>query len=138
MVFWLIGAIDGHAKNCSIQLRPGGRFILAPLYDVISAQPIVDDGRISHNRFKLAMSVGDNNRYQIMQMARRHFDQSARTAGLPKGAVEQLCSELEAAMPQALETITGLADNTVPASLIESILAGVETRREALLALSAR
>ncbi len=138
MVFWLIGAIDGHAKNCSIQLRPGGRFILAPLYDVISAQPIVDDGRMSRNRFKLAMSVGDNNRYQIMQMARRHFDQSARTAGLPKGAVEQLCSELEAAMPQALETITGLADNTVPASLIESILAGVETRREALLALSAR
>lgn len=133
MIFWLIGATDGHAKNFSIQHRPGGRFVLAPLYDVISAQPIVDAGRISHNRYKLAMSVGDNNRYQITQISRRHFEQSAEAAALPKGSVNQLCDELEAAIPDALETVAGLADNTVPASLIESIAGGVQARREALL-----
>ncbi len=133
MIFWLIGATDGHAKNFSIQHRPGGRFVLAPLYDVISAQPIVDSGRISHNRYKLAMSVGDNNRYQIGQISRRHFEQSAEAAGLPKGTVDRFCDELEAAIPDALETIGGLADNTVPVALIESISAGVRARREALL-----
>lgn len=133
MIFWLIGATDGHAKNFSIQHRPGGRFVLAPLYDVISAQPIVDSGRISHNRYKLAMSVGDNNRYQIGQISRRHFEQSAEAAGLPKGTVDRFCDELEAAIPDALETIGGLADNTVPAALIESIASGVQARRGALL-----
>tara|TARA_R110000868_G_scaffold202532_1_gene450232 strand:- start:634 stop:1944 length:1311 start_codon:yes stop_codon:yes gene_type:complete len=133
MIFWLIGATDGHAKNFSIQHRPGGRFVLAPLYDVISAQPIVDNGRLSHYRYKLAMSVGDHNRYQIGQISRRHFEQSAEAAGLPKGTVDRFCDELEAAIPDALETIGGLADNTVPAALIESIAGGVQARRGALL-----
>lgn len=133
MIFWLIGATDGHAKNFSIQLRPGGRFILAPLYDIISTQPIVDDNRIAHNKFKLAMSVGDNNHFQITHIARRHFEQSADTAGLPHGTVEQICAELEAAIPAALETIDALADNIIPARLIESISAGIKARRDALL-----
>jgi serine/threonine-protein kinase HipA len=42
IVFWLLGATDGHAKNFSIFLLPGGRFRLTPLYDVMSAQPNVD------------------------------------------------------------------------------------------------
>ncbi|MCR9078555.1 MAG: HipA domain-containing protein [Hyphomonadaceae bacterium] len=133
MAFWLIGATDGHAKNFSIQLRPGGRFVLAPLYDIISAQPIVDDGRIAHNRYKLAMSVGDNNRYQIMQISKRHFEQTAETAGLPKGTVDQLCEELDAAILRALGAIRELADNTVPEALIESISSAVRTRREQLV-----
>ena len=37
IVFWLLGATDGHAKNFSIFLLPGGRFRLTPLYDVMSA-----------------------------------------------------------------------------------------------------
>ncbi len=133
MVFWLIGATDGHAKNFSIQLRPGGRFVLAPLYDIISAQPIVDDGRIAHNRYKLAMSVGQGNRYQVMRISRRHFDQTAEAAGLPRGTVEQLCGELDAAIPRALDAIAKLADNIVSEALIESISSGVRTRREQLV-----
>jgi serine/threonine-protein kinase HipA len=34
VVFWLLGATDGHAKNFSIFLGPGGRFSATPLYDV--------------------------------------------------------------------------------------------------------
>lgn len=133
MVFWLIGATDGHAKNFSIQLRPSGRFVLAPLYDIISAQPIVDDGRIAHNRYKLAMSLGDNNRYQIMQISKRHFEQTAEAAGLPKGAVDQLCEEMDAAIPGALDAIANLAENTVSEAMIERISSGVQARREQLL-----
>jgi len=31
VLFWLLGATDGHAKNLSIRLSPGGRFGLAPV-----------------------------------------------------------------------------------------------------------
>ncbi|MEJ2524392.1 MAG: type II toxin-antitoxin system HipA family toxin [Desulfuromonadales bacterium] len=38
-LFWVLGAIDGHAKNFSIFLAPGGAFQLTPAYDVMSAYP---------------------------------------------------------------------------------------------------
>jgi serine/threonine-protein kinase HipA len=39
IIFWMLGATDGHAKNFSIRLAPGGRFRLTPLYGIISTQP---------------------------------------------------------------------------------------------------
>ncbi len=42
MVFqWLTGATDGHAKNFSIYLLPGGSYRLTPFYDIISAFPVL-------------------------------------------------------------------------------------------------
>jgi len=45
VLFWMLRAIDGHAKNFSLFLNPGGRFQLTPLYDVLSAWPVI--GRAS-------------------------------------------------------------------------------------------
>lgn len=33
ILFWLMGATDGHAKNFSIFLKPGGRFSPTPFHD---------------------------------------------------------------------------------------------------------
>lgn len=38
IVFWLLATMDGHAKNFSIFLTPGG-FKTTPLYDVTSVAP---------------------------------------------------------------------------------------------------
>lgn len=124
VIYWLLGATDGHAKNFSIALQPGGGFWMTKLYDVLTVQPVVDDRRIGQNRFKLAMSVGDNNRYQVNQIARRHFEQTAAAAGLPKGTLDMVQAELNAAIPPALDTLGELAGNTIPEALINSI-AGV-------------
>ena len=64
IIFWLLGATDGHAKNFSMFLSPGGRFRMTPLYDVLTAQPSLDDGQIPRKKFKLAMSVGTNRHYR--------------------------------------------------------------------------
>ncbi len=39
VLFWMLRATDGHAKNFSIFLRPGGTYELSPLYDVLSCLP---------------------------------------------------------------------------------------------------
>ena len=44
IVFWLLAATDGHAKNFSVFLYPGGGFELTPLYDVLSTQHLFDAG----------------------------------------------------------------------------------------------
>ncbi|RWD34912.1 MAG: type II toxin-antitoxin system HipA family toxin, partial [Mesorhizobium sp.] len=46
IIFWLLGATDGHAKNFSIFLSPGGGYRMTPLYDVLSAQPSLDTDQI--------------------------------------------------------------------------------------------
>ena len=46
ILFWLIGATDGHAKNFSVFLSPGGGFRLTPFYDVLSAQQAFDANQI--------------------------------------------------------------------------------------------
>ena len=37
LLFWLLAAIDGHAKNFSLFVLQGGRYRMTPLYDVLSA-----------------------------------------------------------------------------------------------------
>ena len=44
LAFWLLAATDGHAKNFSLFHQRGGGFRLTPLYDVLSAWPIIGDG----------------------------------------------------------------------------------------------
>jgi len=84
IVFWLLGATDGHAKNFSIYLLPAGRFHLTPLYDIMSAQPYVDAGQLQHNKMKMAMAVGSKRHYVINTITDRHFMQTGRDCGSPE------------------------------------------------------
>lgn len=58
ILFWLIGATEGHAKNFSIALMPGGRFRMTPIYDVLTVQPSLDAGALQINDMSLAMRAG--------------------------------------------------------------------------------
>ena len=89
IVYWLLGATDGHAKNFSICLAPGARFWLTPLYDVMSAQPSVDAGRIRKNKMKLSVAVGNNRHYVIDTIAPRHFLQSSAQCGVSATIVQK-------------------------------------------------
>jgi serine/threonine-protein kinase HipA len=82
ILFWLIGATDGHGKNFSVFLKPEGRYGLTPFYDILSAQPAFDKRQIPNNKYKLAMSVGKSRHYRILEVVGRHFVQSGREAGL--------------------------------------------------------
>ena len=57
---YLVGAPDAHAKNYSVLFGEDGSVTLAPLYDVASAYPYIDD--VAHTKFRLAMSIGGENR----------------------------------------------------------------------------
>lgn len=128
IVFWLLGAIDGHAKNFSLFLLPGGRFRLTPLYDVMSAQPNVAAGQIRHNRMKLAMAVGEKRHYVIDTIMPRHFVQTAERSGVPGAMVKGIFDELQETAPRALTQVTGSLPRDFPEALTASIAGGVECR----------
>lgn len=82
IIFWLIGATDGHAKNFSLFLRPGGGFKLTPIYDVLSVQGAIDRGQLNQKSARLAMCAGTNRHYRMSEVTGRHFVQTAQSAGL--------------------------------------------------------
>jgi len=121
IVFWLVAATDGHAKNFSIFLFPGGRFRMTPLYDVMSAQPSYAQGRIRRNQIKQAMAIGDNRHYVANEILPRHFAQSAKAAGISTQQIQQLLHDLEQNVPSALERAVTAMPDGFPARIAEPI-----------------
>jgi len=128
IVFWLIGATDGHAKNFSIFLSPGGRFHLTPLYDVISAQPSVDSKQILWRQFRLAMAFGAKPHYQIRQIASRHFFQTAGQAGVGKEVIGSIVEELLGRATTAVDSVLSKLPRNFPDPIATSIAAGIKRR----------
>ncbi|RQH07145.1 type II toxin-antitoxin system HipA family toxin [Paraburkholderia dinghuensis] len=119
IAFWMLAAPDGHAKNFSIRLLPGGRFQLAPLYDVMSIWPVEGDGgnQWSWHKATLAMAVwGRARHYRMRDVKRAHFDATAqlchygreagplieRFAGRTPEVIERVASSLPAGFPERI------------------------------------
>ncbi|WP_088348121.1 MULTISPECIES: type II toxin-antitoxin system HipA family toxin [Rhodomicrobium] len=132
VVFWLLGATDGHAKNFSLFLSPGGRFRITPLYDVISAQPSADAGQIPRTKMKLAMAVGASRHYAIHRIMPRHFAQSAAQAGVAAPILEEIFADLHRLAPKALAKVEQALPADFPEQIAASITGGFKARLERL------
>jgi serine/threonine-protein kinase HipA len=128
IVFWLLGATDGHAKNFSIFLSPGGRFRMTPLYDVLSAQPSLDANQIQRKQFKLAMSVGKNRHYAMNEILPRHFVQTAENSGVGTGLVRSIFKDLAENAEQTIASAINELPDGFPEIMTNSIRAGIMHR----------
>jgi serine/threonine-protein kinase HipA len=127
-IFCLIGATDGHAKNFSIFLGPGGRFHLTPFYDVLTAQPSLDARQIERKQMKLAMFVGDSRHYLISHIRGRHFVQIAERAGLPGAMARSVLNEIIQGADQALKQVESELPPDFPEEIHTSVKAGFLSR----------
>jgi serine/threonine-protein kinase HipA len=110
LAFWLLAAIDGHAKNFSIHHGPGG-FSLTPLYDVLSAWPFIGHGprKLPLQDVKLAMAMrGCRPHYLLREIQPRHFERFAASLGDPEAwpAMQQLVQRVPAALEQVATRLT--------------------------------
>ncbi|MGB7949875.1 MAG: type II toxin-antitoxin system HipA family toxin [Candidatus Binatia bacterium] len=128
IIFWLLGATDGHAKNFSIFLQPGGRFRLTPIYDVMSVQPAFDAGQLRRNEMKLALAVGDNRHYVVYEIMPRHFVQTAVKSGIAASLVHNIFHELLDTHEAVVNKATKDLPAGFPQELIESIVGGLRSR----------
>ena len=128
IVFWLLGATDGHAKNFSVFLYPGGGFRLTPLYDVMSTQPLLDAGQLRRNQMRLAMSAGNNRHYRVHDVLPRHYQQSAARAGVPEKIIRGILQELTEQVPRAIEKVRNELPEEFPETICNSIFGGMEQR----------
>lgn len=126
-MFWLLAASDGHAKNFSVSINEGGHFQLTPLYDVLSAWPIIGNqaNQIPYQRAKLAMAIRTRNtHYNFDDIARRHWQEFTRKLGVPN-AFEEM-QHIADKIIEKIDSIHEELPDGFPITLIDSIKSGVE------------
>jgi serine/threonine-protein kinase HipA len=136
LVFWLLCASDGHAKNFSVTLEAGGNFRLTPLYDVLSAYPVLGNraGELSPKKVRMAMAVeGTSRHYRWNDIQRRHWIETAKRCGM-QDQVESLIDEVVGKVPTVLSSVGKLVPKNFPASVADRILAGIEASARRLRA----
>lgn len=129
VLFWLLRAPDGHAKNFSIQLLAGqaGRFRLTPLYDVMSAYPAIGDGpnQWAARDLRLAMAlIGKNRHYHFHDIRRRHFNSTARKVGYGESA-EPLLRELIERTPAVVDQVQAELPAGFSQEVADKVLGGL-------------
>lgn len=125
LVFWLLAAIDGHAKNFSIFLRAGGAYRLTPRYDILSAYPMLGHGRrkLSPHKIRMAMAVrGKNRHYRWKEIAARHWVETAKRCGFSE--MKRIMEEVIAQTPKVVEQAEKVLPHSFPAQIAESIFRG--------------
>lgn len=127
VLFWLLRAPDGHAKNFSLRILPRGRFQLTPLYDVMSAYPVLGDGpnQWSPREIKLAMALlGKNRHYEMFGIQRRHFDSTAQKVGYGLSA-EPVIEDILARTPAAIAAVQAALPPGFSARVADTVLGGL-------------
>ncbi len=127
LLFWIMGATDGHAKNFSLTLLAGGRYRRTPLYDILSTWPIHGRGanRMDSRKARLAMAVeGGNRHYLIHDIHRWHWVGMAESLGLGDRAAAMIEGLIERT-PRALDTLAKRLPEDFPAALFDSVSNGV-------------
>lgn len=126
VLFWLLGAIDGHAKNFSIYLLPQGGYRMTPLYDVMSAWPIVARKELHPKQLKMAMSVdGKNKHYYWQEILGRHWSSMARASRFPEEELHTVFRELLDRMEEVISRVASALPAEFPAPVAESIFDGM-------------
>lgn len=121
ILFWLIGATDGHAKNFSIFISPGGRYRLTPFYDVLTAEPALRSETITRRQMKMAMSVGTNKNYRMDKIHGRHFRQAARMAGISELIAVRALDRIREAAGPALQHVQDDLPRDFPFQIHEQV-----------------
>lgn len=128
VLFWLMAAPDGHAKNFSLRLNAGGTYALTPIYDVLSAYPVLgkSHGQIAPQKLKLAMGVrGDANmHYRVVEIRRPHWIAAAKRNGIGSEG-EAIIDELIARTPGVVSRVQSQLPPGFPATIAGSILDGL-------------
>jgi serine/threonine-protein kinase HipA len=136
----LLAATDGHAKNLSIHLLPQGHYRLTPLYDVLSAWPVVGakHNQIHPQKLRLAMALrGRHAHYHLEEIDRRLFNHVAHRCGYGLD-MEDLIESVIAQTPKVIDQVGASLPNGFPEGLFAAVTKGLLAAQRRLAAMPAR
>ena len=136
LLFWMLAATDGHAKNFSIRILAGGRYQLTPLYDVLSAWPVIGNraNQIPIQKARLAMAIHSKGvHYKIKDIQRRHFHHLAKQMGIASAG--SIIDEIIELTPKVIHAVTSGLPHAFPPKISDAIFAGLKNSAKQLAAM---
>jgi serine/threonine-protein kinase HipA len=134
LLFWMLAAPDGHAKNFSIFIERQGAYRLTPLYDVLSAWPVIGDGPNSFQwkKVTMAMSVRAGNVHcKMSEILRRHWNATAKANAVGTD-FEPTIDRFIALAPRAIAEVQAQLPRDFPAQTSDAIFEGVLKQADTL------
>lgn len=130
VLFWLLAATDGHAKNFSVFIEPEGRFRLTPFYDILSMYPAFGGRGLHPHDAKLAMGLTatKGKKYVIEQIFPRHFYQTAKAVGFEQAQMERIIGEFTDNLDAVISSVRAQLPDTFPTQIADSILNGLSAK----------
>lgn len=128
ILFWILCAPDGHAKNFSVAIGARGEFSLTPLYDVISAYPVLGrrKNQMPSDKLKMAMAArGKHRHYHWSKILRRHWVETARTCDF-SDFIDPVIAEIVDGTPRVIQNVSKSLPPRFPAAVADAILGGLE------------
>lgn len=130
ILFWMLAAIDGHAKNFSIFIEPGSAYRMTPLYDVMSAFPLMHPKGIPAKKAKMAMAVlGGNRHFHWSTILPRHFVSMAQKVNYSPERAIRIMAEMKEKTEQVIADVQATLPADFPFNISDSIFTGL--RRQA-------
>lgn len=134
ILFWLLAAIDGHAKNFSLHIETLGKYRLTPLYDIISAYPLIEKKQLSLKKIKMAMALkGKNNHYHWHNIQRRHFLSMAEIINYSSKRADELINEMLQKVDTVLQEVEAKLPIDFPSHISQPIFNGILFAKNRLL-----
>lgn len=130
-LFWLLGAIDGHAKNFSIFLKQRGRFQLTPLYDVISAYPLAAKREVEIKKIKMAMALeGKNKHYLWQKIMPRHWFDEAKKVDFPATEMQSIIDKALGNLEPVIDQVQSNLPEGFPEEISKPVFQGMLKARQ--------
>ncbi|MEI8633526.1 type II toxin-antitoxin system HipA family toxin [Vibrio sp. PP-XX7] len=135
VLFWLLAATDGHAKNFSVFILPDGKYRLAPLYDILSVYPVIGGRGLNIRDAKLAMGLNatKGKKYAIDKIFPRHFLTTAKAVSFSQTSMTAIMQQFYEDTPQVIERVKGQLPESFPTHISETILDGLSHRAKRLV-----
>ena len=133
LLFWLLAAVDGHGKNFSLFLLPGGGFQLTPAYDVMSAYPLVAKKQLMRQKLKMAMAItGRSRHYEWSHIRHRHWLATAKHCRFSAEEMDAVINDVLERMDDVIDQVGNRLPSTFPESVAGPVFAGMVAAREKL------
>lgn len=135
VLFWLLGATDGHAKNFSVFIERENQYRLTPLYDILSSFPAVSKKGLHEKDLKLAMSLkGSRGRkYECRMIRRKHFLETANEVGFSTSAMNEILDEMAALTETVIQNVTDALPTGFPNTISDPIFEGMRRYAQRLV-----
>ncbi len=125
-LFWIMGAIDGHAKNFSVTIDVGGRYRLTPLYDVMSAYPIAAKRQLEWKDLKMAMAVkSKSTHYHWYNIQLRHWLAMSDKCNFPQENMQAIIDDVFDKMDEVIDKVSKSLPLQFPTHISEPIFDGM-------------